>query len=175
MNLIDIFIGVILILGFYKGFKRGLVLELTSLLGLILGIVGAFYLSKEYGLYIGEWLDWEDEYLRITTFLLSFLGIVIIVSLIGKLITKLIDFVALSLINKLLGGLFGLLKFGLLLSILLLLFNVINTQFDMVSQSTLEDSYSYPMLNALTDVIWPKLVKMSQEHENLMEQMPSMP
>jgi len=175
MNLIDIFIGVILILGFYKGFKRGLVLELTSLLGLILGIVGAFYLSKEYGLYIGEWLDWEDEYLRITTFLLSFLGIVIIVSFIGKLITKLIDFVALSFFNKLLGGLFGLLKFGLLLSILLLLFNVINTQFDLVSQSTLEDSYSYPIFNALTDVIWPKLAEMSQEHKDLIEQMPSMP
>ena len=175
MNLIDIFIGVILILGFYKGFKNGLVIELTSLLGLILGIVGAFYISKEYGLYIGKWLDWEDEYLRITTFLLSFLGIVIIVSLIGKLITRLINFVALSFINKFLGGLFGLLKFGLFLSILLLLFNVINAQFEMVSPSTLEDSYSYPILSELTDVIWPKLVEMSQEHKGLIDQMPSMP
>ncbi|NBC56682.1 MAG: CvpA family protein, partial [Bacteroidetes bacterium] len=96
MNLIDIIIGVILILGFYKGFKKGFVLELTALLGLILGVAGAFYLSKTHGLYIGQWLDWDDEYLRITTFLLSFLAIVIIVSLIGKLITKLIDFVALS-------------------------------------------------------------------------------
>lgn len=174
MNLLDILIGVILILGFYKGFKNGLVLELTSLLGLILGIVGAFYLSREYGLYIGNWLDWKDEYLRITTFLLSFLGIVITVSIIGKLITKLIDFVALSFFNKSLGGLFGVLKFVLLLSVFLLLFNVVNTKFNFVSESTLKDSYSYPILSALTDVIWPKLVEMSQDHNDLIEQIPSM-
>lgn len=174
MNLIDIFIGVILILGFYKGFKRGFVLELTALLGLILGIVGAFYLSQEHGLYIGQWLDWDDEYLRITTFLLSFLAILMVVSLIGKLITKLIDFVALSFINKLLGGFFGLLKFGLLLSILLLLFNVINEQIEMISDETLAQSYSYPLLNALSDIIWPKLVELGQEHEGVMEQFPKL-
>ncbi len=173
MNLIDIIIGVILILGFYKGFKKGFVLELTALLGLILGIAGAFYLSQEYGLYIGQWLDWDDEYLRITTFLLSFLGIVIIVSLIGKLVTKLIDFVALSLINKLLGGLFGLLKFGLVLSILLLLFNVINEQVEMVSEETLEESFTYPILNQFTDIIWPKLVEMGQEQKDLIDNMPN--
>jgi membrane protein required for colicin V production len=172
MNLIDIIIGIILILGFYKGFKKGFVLELTALLGLILGIVGAFYLSKEHGLYIGQWLEWDDEYLRITTFLLSFIVIVIIVSLIGKLITKLIDFVALSFFNKLIGGLFGLLKFGLLLSILLLLFNVINEQVEMVSEETLEQSITYPVLNQFTDIIWPKLVEMSQEHQDVMNAMP---
>ncbi|MBS3737584.1 CvpA family protein [Mesohalobacter halotolerans] len=173
MNLIDIIIGVILILGFYKGFKKGFVLELTALLGLILGITGAFYLSKAHGLYIGQWLDWDDEYLRITTFLLSFIVIVIIVSLIGKLITKLIDFVALSFINKLLGGLFGLLKFGLLLSILLLLFNVINEQVEMVSEETLNESISYPILNQFTDIIWPKLVEMSQEQKEMLDKLPN--
>ncbi|RRO24337.1 CvpA family protein [Flavobacteriaceae bacterium 14752] len=174
MNLIDIIIGVILILGFYKGFKKGFVLELTALLGLILGIAGAFYLSKTHGLYIGQWIEWDDEYLRITTFLLSFLAIVIIVSLIGKLITKLIDFVALSFINKLLGGLFGLLKFGLLLSILLLLFNVINEQVEMLSEETLNESVSYPILNQFTDIIWPKLVGMSQNQDKIIEQLPDL-
>ena len=68
MNVFDIIIGIVLILGFYKGFKNGLILEVTSLLGLIFGIVGAFYITKFYGLYIGRWLDWEESYLKITTF-----------------------------------------------------------------------------------------------------------
>lgn len=173
MNLIDVFIGVILLLGFYSGFKRGLVLELTSLLGLILGLIGAFYISKNYGIYIGEWLDWEDEYLRITTFLLSFLTIIIVISLIGKLITKLIDFVALSLINQILGGLFGLVKFALILSILLLVFNLINAEINLVKQNILDESYTYPILNSFSENIWLRLVDMSQEHKDVIDNLPS--
>ncbi|NBC57779.1 MAG: hypothetical protein GVY05_05780, partial [Bacteroidetes bacterium] len=73
---------------------------------------------------------------------------------------------------KLLGGLFGLLKFGLLLSILLLLFNVINEQVEVISQQTLDKSYTYPILNQFTDVIWPKLVEMSQEQKDLIDNIP---
>jgi membrane protein required for colicin V production len=173
MNLIDVFIGVILLLGFYSGFKRGLIVELTSLLGLILGIFGAYYISKHYGLYIGQWLDWDAEYLRITTFLVSFILIIIVVSLIGKLMTKLLDVVALGTINKILGGVFGLLKFALLISVLLLLFNIINNEMKLVQQKTLDESLTYPILNGLSETVWGKMVDMSQEHKEVIDQLPS--
>lgn len=174
MNLIDVFIGVILILGFYSGFRKGLIVELTSLLALILGLVGAYYVSKHYGLYIGQWLNWEDEYLRITSFLVSFLLIIVVVSFIGKAITKLMDMVALGTINQILGGVFGMLKFALLISILLLLFNVINGEIKLVQQKTLDESFSYPMLNGLSESVWTKLVDMSQEQDKVMEQLPDL-
>lgn len=174
MNLVDVFIGVILLLGFYNGFRKGLIVELTSLLGLILGIFGAYYISKYHGLYIGQWLDWGDEYLRITTFLVSFLLIVIIVSLIGKLITKLMDVVALGLINKVLGGLFGLLKFALFMSILLLLFNIINSEVKLVQQETLDESFTYPILNGLSETVWTRLVELSQDNKELIDDLPDL-
>jgi membrane protein required for colicin V production len=174
MNLIDVFIGVILLLGFYSGFRKGLVVELTSLLGLILGIVGAYYISKHHGLYIGEWLNWDPEYLKITTFLLSFLLILIVVSLIGKGITKLMDVVALGIVNKILGGVFGLLKFALLISVLLLLFNAINNEMKLVQQKTLDESLTYPVLNGLSESVWTKLVDMSKEHKDVIDQVPGL-
>lgn len=174
MNLIDVFIGVILLLGFYSGFRKGLIVELTSLLGLILGVFGAYYISKHHGLFIGQWLEWDDEYLRITTFLLSFILIIIMVSLIGKLITKLMDIVALGTINQILGGLFGFLKFALLISILLLLFNIINTEVKLVQQKTLDESFTYPILNGLSETVWYKMVEMSQEHKDAIDQLPDL-
>ena len=172
MNLVDVFIGVILLLGFYNGFRKGLIVELTSLLGLILGIFGAYYISKYHGLYIGQWLDWKDEYLRITTFLVSFILIIIVVSLIGKGITKLMDLVALGTINQILGGVFGLLKFAVLISVLLLLFNVINSEVKVVQQKTLDESLTYPILNGLSETVWTKLIDMSQEN-NMIDRIPT--
>ena len=49
--------------------------------------------------------------------------IVLAISLAGKALTKLADFAALGLLNKLLGGVFGGLKIGLILSILLIVFS----------------------------------------------------
>jgi len=172
MNLIDVFIGVILLLGFYSGFRKGLIVELTSLMGLILGIAGAYYISKHYGLYIGQWLNWDDEYLKITTFLVSFILIIIVVSLIGKGITKLMDMVALGTINQILGGVFGLLKFALLISVLLLLFNVINREVKVVQQKTLDESLTYPILNGLSEKVWTKLVDISKDQDKVMEKLP---
>ena len=47
---------------------------------------------------------------------LTFLLVVVTVHLLAKLLEKMLDLVALGLVNKLAGALFGLLKFALVLS-----------------------------------------------------------
>ena len=49
MNTIDIIIGLILIFGTVKGFLRGLFIEVTTLVGLVLGIYGAIHFSYFLG------------------------------------------------------------------------------------------------------------------------------
>jgi len=173
MNIFDIIIGILLILGFYKGFKNGLILEITSLLGLIVGIIGAFYITTYHGLYIGRWLNWEEPYLKITTFVLSFIVIVMAIALIGKALTKVIDYAALGFVNKLFGGVFGVLKFALLLSILMLVFNAINNAFELVEPSTLRTSLFYPYLNEFSEFIWPKLVEITEDNQEVLDNIPS--
>ena len=162
MNIFDIVIGILLALGFYKGFKNGLIVEVSSLLGLVVGVVGAFYITKFHGLFLGQWLDWEEPYLKITTFIVSFIVLVILTALLGKLLTKVVDYAALGFLNKCLGGVFGALKFALILSILLLVFNAINSETELVDKNTLDSSLFYPYLNAFTDFIWPKLIEMTE-------------
>ena len=45
MNLLDIILGIILIFSFFQGTKKGLFVTLASLIGLVLGIMGAIYFS----------------------------------------------------------------------------------------------------------------------------------
>ncbi|QSS97889.1 CvpA family protein [Psychroflexus sp. ALD_RP9] len=116
MNIFDIIIALFALYVVYKGFKRGFVLELSGLLALFLGLFLAynFYdiVSDDY---LSKYVDWSNELLDLSSFLILFIGLSLLINLIGKLITKLLDIAALSLFNRLLGGLFGLLKLGLFL------------------------------------------------------------
>lgn len=175
MNIFDIVIGILLILGFYKGFKNGLILEVTSLLGLIIGILGAFYITTYHGTYIGQWLNWDEPYLKITTFIFSFILIVLIVAGIGKGLTKVIDYAALGFVNKLFGGVFGMLKFALILSILMLVFNAINNSTGLVDRDSLGASVFYPYLNEFSEFIWPKLIEITEDNTDIIEHLPADP
>lgn len=58
MNEIDIGIGVLIIIGLVRGIMKGFILELTSLLSVILGIVGAFLFADVVESYVVQYLDW---------------------------------------------------------------------------------------------------------------------
>ena len=110
MNYIDIFLIVPLIWGAFKGYKKGLIIEVVSLAALGLGIWGGIYFSDYAVNLIVDKVD--DKYITITAFMLTFLVIVLVVYFLGKLLEKIIDIVQLKFINKLAGACFGLLKFG---------------------------------------------------------------
>ena len=114
MNYVDIILVVPLLWGAYKGFKKGLVIELISLIALALGIWGAVHFSDFASNLLSDSID--QKYLSLTAFMVTFITIVVLVYFIGKLMEKVVDIVQLKFVNKLLGACFGLLKFGLIIS-----------------------------------------------------------
>jgi len=54
MNTIDIIIGIILIFGTVNGFLKGLFVEVTTLVGLVLGVYGAIHFSHFLGFLLPE-------------------------------------------------------------------------------------------------------------------------
>ena len=123
MNYFDLILVLPIIYGVYKGFRRGLVLEFTSLLALVLGIYGASIFSKMTFEYLSNWLDIESSYLSVASYAITFISIVIIVSLGGKLLTLLLKMVALGFINRMMGAIFGGIKVLLILSIFISFFS----------------------------------------------------
>jgi membrane protein required for colicin V production len=85
------------------------------------------------------------------------------ISLAGKALTKLADFAALGIINKLAGGVFGALKIGLILSILLIVFNKLNNTLPFMEQEDIEESILYKPVKSLAPMIFPNLIKSETE------------
>lgn len=121
MNSLDLLLAVPLLWGAYKGFQKGLVHEVTTFVALFAGIYGALHYSGIAEPYLKEALDTDPDYLPLIAFGVTFLAILIAVHFIGRILDRLVKWVALGLINRILGSLFGLLKIALFLIGILIL------------------------------------------------------
>ena len=159
MNSVDIILGIILLIAFYTGYKKGLFVALASLIGLVLGAIGAIYFSDYAGAYIAQWFDWSDKTTKLVAFAVTFLAIVFIVSLLGKFLTKVADFAMLGIFNKILGGVFGALKFAFIVSVVLMFVNAYSGIGGyVISEEKKENSKLYYPVAALAPLVVPHIL-----------------
>tara|TARA_B110000858_G_scaffold180566_1_gene218257 strand:+ start:450 stop:806 length:357 start_codon:yes stop_codon:yes gene_type:complete len=113
--------------------------------------------------YLSTWLDIESSYLSVASYAITFISIVIIVSLGGKLLTLLLKMVALGFLNRIMGSLFGGLKSVLLISIFLIFFDKFVKPFGFVKPDLLNDSVFYEPMVKYTLDIYPDILKELQK------------
>lgn len=165
MSIIDIVLAALLLFGFVRGLFKGLFVEVASLVALVLGVYGAIHFSYFASNLLESRVDWSEKTTNIVAFAVTFVIIVLAISLAGKALTKLADFTALGLLNKLLGGVFGALKIGLILSVLLIVFSKLNNTLPFMEKEDLEESVLYEPVKALAPMIFPNLIKSDAEQE----------
>jgi len=122
----DIIIVVLLLLGAYSGFKKGLILELIAIIAFVLAIVGGFKLLHVGMEYISKMYDGFGNLLPFVAFLVLFVLILIVVNMIGKILKKVVDWTPLGVLDNLAGALIGIAKWALALSILLWVMSGLN-------------------------------------------------
>lgn len=155
MNYIDIVLGILLVLAAISGFRKGLVVELASLAALILGIWGAVKFSYITSEFLVENFDWKWDHLNIASFIITFVVIVILVHIVGSTVNKLVETVMLGFVNKLAGLVFGILKAALILSIVLVVFDKIDEDVNIISEETKTESRMYEPIRNLAPSIFP--------------------
>ncbi len=163
MNLFDLFIAAIVIYAFVKGFLKGLFVEIASLIALVGGVYGAVHFSYLVADILKDYVNWSENYISLTAFGITFVAIVIAVSMLGKALTKIADLAALGFLNKVLGGVFGLLKSILILSVLLVFFDKINTTVSFVNKETLSNSILYQPVKSVIPTVFPSLFEVDTE------------
>ena len=168
MSFIDIILGAALLFGLVRGIMKGLFVEVASLLALVLGVYGAIHFSFYAADLIQTKVDWNLKTINIVAFAITFIVIVFAISLAGKALTKLADFAALGMLNKLLGGAFGALKIGLILSVLLIVFNKLNNALPFLEDVDIEQSVLYSPVKSIAPILFPTLIK-SDELEDSTE------
>ena len=149
---IDLIILVPVLYGLYKGFSKGLILSLASLVGLFLGIYGGVkfsYLTSQY-----LYQEFEID-IPLLAFAVTFLIIMIAVYLLGQLLSKFIDALALGIFNKIAGALFGAGKIVIILTVLLLFFENANNTFQFIDPAIISESKLYRYLSDISALIFP--------------------
>jgi len=109
LSAVDWILLAVLGLSFLLGVWRGLVKELLSLAGW----VAAFYLAQMYAPQTAAWLPMEgsSEMLRYAAgFVITFIAVLVATVLISWVMKKMVSAVGLGPLDRLLGGLFGVLR-----------------------------------------------------------------
>ena len=163
MSVIDIVLGALILFGLIRGFMKGLFVEVASLVALIAGVYGAIHFSNFAGDFLQTKVDWDEKTINIVAFAVTFVIIVLAIALAGKALTKLANFAALGIINKLLGGVFGALKIGLILSVLLIVFNKMNNSITFIDEGHIKDSILYEPVKSIAPILFPNIIKAEEE------------
>ena len=103
--MLDIIYAIVIILAIVKGYQRGLIVALFSIIAFIVGLAAALKLSAVVAAYLANSTSVSSKWLPIISFMLVFLAVVLLVHLGAKLIEKTFEMVLLGWLNRL-GGIF---------------------------------------------------------------------
>jgi membrane protein required for colicin V production len=119
MNILDIIIIVIVGYCLIRGIFRGLIKELSS----IIGVLAAFYTAYSYYPKIAHLLRrWvtNSGYLNILSFFILFCLVFVIISMLGVIIKYLLNIAFLGWVDRICGAGFGVIKGILIVSVIVL-------------------------------------------------------
>jgi len=145
MNWIDIVILCFILLMLILGIKKGLIIGLASFVALVLGIYAAVHFTNWVDKLLTDHLGWNGHWLPVISFAIIFLLVVIAVMLLAKGLEKLLKLVGIGFLNRLFGGIFGILIAVFILSVIIFIFNHADPGEKIIHKSAKENSvlYSY--------------------------------
>lgn len=124
MNILDLIIGFILILFAIAGLRKGLIIEAFYLASFIVGIYGAMFFSDAVAGWMSGFIEVGTEYLAIIAFIVTFVLFVVLIRLLGRLFSGLVEAISLGFVDKIGGFFFGALKGALITSIIIMIMNI---------------------------------------------------
>lgn len=154
MEAIDIGILLFLSLGLLHGFRKGFFYQLASLLGLWIGL----YIAKTFYLVVAEKLC--PTVFDSMTFaqIVSFIGIWLVVpiafSLVASFLSYLFKKLYLGWLNRMVGALMGLIKYIVLLSLLLCLFDFFDSDNQIISKTKKQESVLYKPVKTVVKIFF---------------------
>ena len=153
MNYVDIIIVVVLVAFGIGGLRKGIITEAATLLGLGLGLYGAFHFSDYTADRLLQWVEINPKYLNLISFIVTFIVVAILVNLLGRIVTKIVKSLNLGFIDKLGGFVFGIAKGILICSLLVMLVNVFRMN-GIIKEKTKQESLLYPWIERAVPYVY---------------------
>jgi membrane protein required for colicin V production len=153
MNLLDFLILIPVVWLCIRGFGKGLIIELATLAGLALGILAAYFFADDLEGLLKEYFSFSSDATRIVAYIIIFLLVLLVVYIIGKLVEKSVDLVAMGWLNKLLGAIVGIAKGIILVCIVLFLIEKFDPSQKVIKPNVKEKSMFYGPAMELTHYV----------------------
>ena len=157
MNIIDIIIICCLVPAVIHGLSKGFVNQAFALVALILGVWLSFKFSGPVGDWLVSFAEISPTILHVVSFALILMVVIAITHLVGKIVEKTLKVVMLGWLNKLLGIVFAVIKVGLIVGLVIVLFDAVNSNIPLVSEEKLDSSIFYRPIKTIADSIFPFL------------------
>ena len=139
VNWIDIVLAIPTLYLIYKGWRHGLIREVSTLVGLLLGIWAALHLSQ----WTAEQIGLEGDTALLVAFFITFVGAIVLANLLGKCIEGLFKAVKIGTLNRLAGSLLGMLKALCILAVLLNYITMIDKEEQLIKPEVKQQSMLY--------------------------------
>lgn len=142
---IDIIFLLLVLLAVFKGYSKGFIVALFSIIGFVVGLAAALKLSAIVAEKLSGTFNTSGKWLPVLSFLLVFIAVVLLVRLGAKIIQSSIELAMLGWVNRLAG----ILLFVLLYAILFSVFLFYAVQLRVFSEEACKASVLYPYLQPL--------------------------
>lgn len=143
--IIDIIFLLLLALAVFKGFQKGLIIAVFSIVAFVAGLAAALKLSALAAVWLGETTSINTKWLPFIAFFIVFVIVVIIIRWGAKLIEKAVELAFLGWANKIAGVLLYAVLYTLILSVLLFF----AAQLHVFTPQTISESKSYVYIQPL--------------------------
>ena len=159
MNILDIVLGIPLALAMIKGFKNGFIYEIASLAGLILGVYIATNFSGLTSDFLADMFNWHGRTLWFLSLLITFVLVVIGIRFLGKVMEKVVESLAMGPFNHLFGGVISAIKVAFVLSLIIYLINLVDSNHSLISEKHRDKSFLWQPVTEVAPFIMPQLDK----------------
>lgn len=157
MNWFDLTVGLLLLIAFVNGYRKGLIMQLVGLTTIVLAAIFGGRIAQHILPEINKLLELSPEFARVLSFILAFAAIAIVLSLIGRLLQRFIGIVFLSFVNRILGAIIASGTMMVFLSIILNLILILDVHEKVINKKTKEEAYFFERVEAVVPAIVPYL------------------
>ena len=157
MSWLDILILLPLLIGLVRGLMKGLIVEVSSIVAILLGFFGAKYWSAAFASWLMQQFDWSETACIVVAYALLFAGIALGLNIVARLLSKLFQKIQLGWLNRLLGGIFGTAKWGIVIVALVLCVHNLDKQFQFIQPELREKSVVYTTITPYAEQAWEEI------------------
>ena len=143
--MIDIIFFIVLSLATIRGWRKGMILGLLSMVCGLIGLAAAVKLSAVVATHMRDDLHLSSRWLPVIAFVLVFFLVILFIRWIGRLVESLVKLALLEWVNKLAG-------IGLFLVLYLSIYSIIlfyGTQTKIIGEHAISDSHFYSLIEPL--------------------------